>query len=200
MPKCFEVVVAGHSFMRRLQRYCADNQYWANLGLDADKHKVMFHGADGGGHIIAIVHQLVEYVNDILNGGRNLILVILDIGSNDLNKDSGYSQHHLVQADALLGNCVRWVVLAKMFLRKCNAARCWNAAVDQDVKLVESLCLQCTHQFNNLLKIKASAHPRMGFLHQKGLCEGWRDHLRTDGVHLMDSAMRTSFPQSMFLV
>ena len=154
MPKCSEVVIARHSFVRGLQRLCTDDQEWTNLGLDADKHLVKFHGSDGGSHVIAVVQQLVEDVNTILKGRRNLDFVIIDIGSNDFNKDSGYTASHLVQVisdltEALLGRGVRWVVVAEMFFHKGAAARCWNAPETQEVKLAESLCLQHTHQFNN---------------------------------------------------
>ena len=120
----------------------------------------MFHGADGSGQIIAVVHQLVEDVNAILKGCRNLDLVILDIGSKDLNKNSVYSPRHLVKVISdlvatLLGNCVMRVVVAGMFFHKGNAARCWDAAVDQNVKLAESLCLHCTHQFNKHSRMRA---------------------------------------------
>ena len=79
MPKCFKVVIAGHSFVRRLQRLCVDDEEWTNLGLDADKHLVRFHGSDGAGHVIAVVQQLVQDVNAILKGRKNLDLVIIII-------------------------------------------------------------------------------------------------------------------------
>ena len=178
-----EVVVFGHSFIRRLERYSNGPNGWLNLGFDQSDLNLRFLGMSGG----------------TLRRGRKCILsapflrkldsyhprvVFIQAGGNDLSsKDCCPYElaRDLVSAAEYLitGHGVRHVIIGQLLRR--FSARC---PPDYNVKVVE------VNDHAKRMVARSSACNNISFWHHRGF---WRDTgvlLDADGTHPNSTGMR----------
>ena len=179
------VVCLGHSFIRRLQVFCANSTGQSiNLGLDPDKRVVSFVHSSG-----MHVHQLTQYTAQVLLNTPSL--VIIDIGTNDLQATSALPHVLASQvfqfAKSLVAAGVRSVVIMEVFFRTAKGKYATPSV---------STFLSAAHKYNNVIKSmvtgQAELHHDVHFWHHKGLCLHWEKYIQ-DGVHLTPQGTQKYF-------
>ena len=70
MPNTLDVVVVGHSFVRRLGQLCAASPPWDNLGLKRESHAVGFHGRTAAGKNISTILDVAGEVSAVCQGRK----------------------------------------------------------------------------------------------------------------------------------
>ena len=196
-----DVLVVGHSFVRCIGQLCATAPEWDNLGLKRDRHTVSFLTRTAGGKSISTVMDVAGVLSVFCHGNQAPKVVLLDIGSYDLNNSASFEPKHLVElimdvAARMLGSRVKRVAMVEMTFRKGVAAVCRDVKTGEALKdpgLVaeaESDFIRRVHKFNSLLKIKAEAAVGVDYIRLKVLTHGCKDHLQQDGVHLTEQALK----------
>ena len=189
----YKAVVLGHSFTRRLQTHCRVNTQWNNLGLSPQTHNITFIGQDGAGKDISLSDQIMYHMPQC--DWASVDLLILDVGSNDLNSVGLMPPQNLViwlihMANDFLSRGVRRVLLCEIMFRKGAQAFPRDLPITGSIAEAESKFLARAHQANCLLRIRAAEDPRMDVLKTRGL-HAWRGFLCRDGVHLTPAALDT---------
>lgn len=166
------ILVLGHSFTRRLQKWCVDN-HLANMNLDPNRFQVYWHGISGG----TIMHparpkSLWSEMDVACNLGADI--VFLDIGSNDLcdrhTSAEALFQQLLAFARALISSSCRTVVFSQILHRQGSSD--YNSRVDSTNSLLREACdgdsnlIFWSHSRNNYSRRFLS------------------DYVATDGVHV----------------
>ncbi|KAK6196336.1 hypothetical protein SNE40_001579 [Patella caerulea] len=80
-----KVLVFGHSYVRRLENFCAENYLqWLNVGLDGTEIQVDFHGI-GGGTVCNGAKSIKNHSQTSILNSNYYDCVFLQIGGNDLS-------------------------------------------------------------------------------------------------------------------
>ena len=134
------VLILGHSFTRRLQKWCVDN-HRINLNLDSNTFQVFWHGI-GGGNILFPHHPKCLWSEAHLVSDLDANIVFLDIGSNDLC-DSSILPEDLVQQLLDFGHylislgCTR-VIFSEILHRRYSDTYNWKVDCTNNMLFSES--------------------------------------------------------------
>ena len=183
------VVYVGHSFVRRMQDHCQTFPASSNLGLSPLGHRIIFHWIDEWGHKILTILDLLREVASILRLAPRIDLLILDIGTNDINDRSSMAPeriHRLLQdfVESMLQGGVRHVSMVPVTFRHGVAAICRDDGGDTSFAEAESAFQHRAHFFNSLSAQIAADQARVSVVSNRGLQACWRRWVDFDGVHL----------------
>ena len=184
--KRISVLVWGHSYVRRLQEYCEQQQDTHNLGLSFDKHSIFFKARGGGKSIHAkLDFKVIDQV------GADM--VVLDIGTNDLDSER-VSPNVLAREVFDAASTIQYmypqvkrIVILEVLFRTPNGT----------FPLHNRNFFLAAHQYNNKVKILVNSQPdrqnaKILFWHHKGLTQNWQSFIM-DGVHLTPEGMKKYF-------
>ena len=205
-----ELLLIGHSFIRRLQQFCFKPETF-NLGLDPQKEVVNFFHTDRNNQLLATISlmnqelQLCNYWQDIPE------VVYIEMGSNDLfnNRFQGQaSPTHL--ADQLLEGVgflkhegVPSVIVGAAIPRTGDGR--YGAASHippeeqnwKDLWDFEESSVTDTQKFNDRLSSRIkTCYQGVYFEKKKGFTEGWPGKLG-DGVHLKEGQPQQKYWSNM---
>ena len=130
-----DVLIVGHSFVRHLKQLYVTCPEWNNPGMKRERHAVGFHGRTASGKSIATMSDMAGDLSSIRRVNRAPTVVVLDIGSNDLNNLSSYDPKHLLElildvADRMHTIGVNRVAVVEMTYRKGKVSMCRDVAAD----------------------------------------------------------------------
>lgn len=138
--KCTAFLV-GHSFIRRLQSWCAPRSL-LNLNLDPNRVQIYWYG-EGGATIANETHS--KCIGSTASMVRDLEadIVFVDIGSNDLCNPALHPaklvDYILSFANSLIAHGCRCVILSEILHRQ--SAYSYNLRVDATNALLQQFCL-----------------------------------------------------------
>ena len=167
-------IIIGHSFVKRAQRYVLDSKT-SMLHLTQFSN-VFFHGVGG---------LKIEHVRDELHMIKDLecSVCILDVGSNDLCKDS-VDVNHVAQelfkiANEIVDSYGVKVIIFQQFNRvRRTYTEVFNARITILNRLIRNLCKN---------------HNRSGMISchiLQNMWSSWKDLLISDGTHLTRDGSR----------
>lgn len=177
MSNHVNILILGHSFTKRLQRWCfASNNF--NLNFDSDRCQVFWHGISGG-KIFSKSHPKSLWTDAYLIKDLDIDIVLLDIGGNDLSSGT-VEPTALVDimmdfARQLLQNGAK-VILFSEITHRSQGER-YNNRVDSTNQLLKAACSNC-------INIKFWSHSRNNY-NKRFL----RDYVASDGVHVSHRGM-----------
>ena len=173
----------GHSYINRLERFCIDNhETHGNLALVPESHLIFYKSRPGG------------YASQ-LKGDMKIVrqvdaeLVIIDIGSNDIDASSVppdvLAKQIFADAQELLKKFpqVKVVVILEILFRSMKGK----------YPLQNKDFTADAHRYNNMMKILVNQQSNrekapIRFWHHRGLVKDWSSYL-SDGVHLNHEGM-----------
>jgi len=197
----FQVFVLGHSFVRHAAQYINQHQAYANFGLDPSTHHITTIGKTSWDKNISTVADIEGDLVHLVRRARGADLVIIDIGTNDLNNAHALQPRTLVAycqevAGRLTANGVKRVAFVHLLFRLGPQAICRDLNASEQakedpvyVKEAVSAFMLRAHATNNLISIRARASTCLGVIPQKGLTAAWKTHLHEDGVHIKEEDM-----------
>lgn len=166
------ILILGHSFTKRLQRWCVEN-HRINMNLDHNRFQVYWHGISGG-NLKNAHHPKSIWSDAHLVFDLQVDIVFLDIGSNDLCDPSIHPEDLVQQllefTKLLISQGCMIVVVSEILHRQTPGT--YNANVDRTNSLLCSACRQTsslyfwTHSRNNFNRCFLS------------------DYVAHDGVHV----------------
>ena len=176
------VLIWGHSFVRRLEHFCLENEALHNMSLTPETHLMFFKSRSGAKatHARSDFKVAVQVDAD---------MVILDIGTNDLDSQrlppAELAKEVFNIAKTLLDTCgdVKVVIILEVLFRSVTrSGPNSNPSFAADA-----------HQYNNGIKALVNQQENrddapVRFWHHKGLVDQWPSYL-SDGVHLNDEGM-----------
>ena len=94
-------------------------------------HTVHFVGKNSLGEKISLMQDIATDISLVFNWGKTVDLLILDIGTNDLNNDSNFPPRSLSLVlmdlvERLLGSGVHHLLVSEILFRRGRHAVCWN--------------------------------------------------------------------------
>ena len=191
-----KVLIVGHSFVRRLRRYCR-HPIRRHLRLSRATHRIRMIG-EYQGRKIQFIRDIARAANAMMARYPRPSVVILDIGSNDLmsvNRSPEGLAVDLVQlAVRLLNLGAKRVVMTKII------PRLGGAAVDQFSPVAQYLPISFSEQrffllmnrFNRTLDDFVGVDGRLEVITHRGFRGRLWDVL-ADGLHYNIRGMRRYF-------
>ena len=163
-----DIVLFGHSFIRRLRDFSVRNRS-PNLDLDQNKFPVIFHGK--GGLSLNNFHTELD-VLDFLKPAA----VILDLGANDLDKfsapDPVILAHKIYEAAVEIqkASSAICVFVVQAFHREKPRRADYESVLSLFNITLRNICKSNN---NNII-----------YWHHRNLNGSWRLFLSNDGIHL----------------
>ena len=188
------VVYAGHMFVRRIQGYCQSTPSAKNLGLSPDGHRVIYHWLDRWGDRITTILDMDRDAENILSIAPRIDLLILDIGSNDINNHAGLAPeliHRLLSdfVDVMLAGGVRHVSIVPVTFKHGRAAISRDDGCDMSIEEAESEFQRRAHLFNTICARSVADQTRL-VVSNRGLQARWRRWMSDyNWVHLSPEGM-----------
>ena len=188
------VVVVGHSFVRRMRQILHQNLSLEKLGLTWKQFGCQFVGEITPTQKLSTLEQLAANTDMVVNRLDKVHMVVMDLGTNDLNNHSGLSPIMLADsavaiAQEFLSKGVQRVLINEVAYRSGKAAICRNQPADTPVQEAEKAFNERVKLFNLAVKMEIGRRSRIGFIHQKGLAKDWRLKMAEDGTHYAEYAM-----------
>ena len=181
-----------------MQGYCQSTPVARNVGLSPDGHRVIYHWLDQWGDRISTIPDLHRDADNILSLAPIIDLLVMDIGSNDLNNHAGLAPELLHKLlwhfmDLMLEGGVRHVSIVWVTFRHGLAAIAQDDGGKTSIVEAERK-FQCrAHLFNSICARRAGDQARASVVSNRGLQAGWRHWIsESDGVHLSSEGMRMS--------
>jgi len=193
-PRKLNVVVAGHSFVRRLQDYTFNMPFQRNLGLFNHTQEVKFLLENTLGDRLRTLPDLATDPRAIFQCFNTVDIVVVDLGCNDLNAHEEVNPRFLADyvvdvAECLVAHGAKSVIIAEMMYRSGRGAICRNMSPYSNTARAEEAFNARVEEYNAHVKVLTINKWNISFLHQKGMVLKWREGLDPDGVHLTTQAM-----------
>lgn len=178
----------GHSFIRRLQTFCRDQEL-LNFELDDTNFDIKFVTSTDAGNINTLCD--LDILSQVYDYGRVADLIILELGSNDIHStdiDPAILANQLVvTTDRFTQAGVAKVLLAQVMPRTQDPP---YGAPSEGIRVYE------TRRFNDTVCHMLQTRPRIESLKHRGLIQNWREKVY-DGVHLSPGPVMYSYFKSV---
>ena len=206
-----EVQLVGHSFLRHLKDFCADQEIF-NFDFEADKIDVRFRLTLANGRNISNINGLDTFIQQCYEGVGSMLpeMVFLEIGSNDIHS---YMQRHpynptlqdilgsqnmahrlMGMVDRIKSAGVRAVMVGAALPRLAGGTYGAGQYLGRDpsedaLERAEDRGSRMTAVFNEALLVGCENRgERVLFCKTVGLSDGWEQYIGEDGCHLDSKA------------
>ena len=166
----FEAVVFGHSLVRGLKEYSAENGSW-NLNLNRDNFRVFFHGIGG---LSLHKHSLDDAVETVI--ALEPQAIILDLGANDLDRREKPHPYTVAKnifafARSIQRKTQAIVYIVQAYHRKNSRREDYSTVLPSFNKFIQDICKETNDNF-------------IVYWPHRNINKNWENHLARDGVHL----------------